>query len=112
MPSKGEMKKDLAAETKALRDNNIPEEKTHLLGKLRHKQYYKGLADTAEIDNVADVYADILTDAHELIAVDPIHYRSYHYTVSPDGKSFKRTKLKEKKGKWGLIWMREKNKKN
>lgn len=99
MPSKEEMEKDLAIETKALRDNNIPEERTHLLGKLKHKKYYKELADTAEIENVDDVHADILTDALDLIAEDPINFRSYHYTISPNKKKFKRTKPKDIKGK-------------
>lgn len=98
MPSKEEMEIDLAIETKALRDSNIPEERTHLLGKLKHKKYYKDLADTAEIENVDDVHADILTDGLDLIAEDPINFRSYHYTINPDKKTFKRTKPKEKRG--------------
>lgn len=94
MPSKEEMEKDLAAETRALRYNNIPTKRTHLLDKFRFKKYYNELAVTAEIDNVDDVYADILTDAHGLITQDPINFRNCHYILSPGRKTFKRLPLK------------------
>lgn len=94
MPSKEDMKKDLAAETKALRDSNIPADKTHQMGKLRHKKYYKELAETADVDNFADGYANLATDTFELIGEDPINYRSYDYTLSADRKTFERTNPK------------------
>lgn len=103
LPTKEEMEKDLEAETKALRDNNIPVERTHMLGKPRHKQYYKDLAVTAGVENVPDVYADILTDALEVLEQDPIGFHDNQYTLSKDKKTFERKKLKRTKRKISQI---------
>lgn len=57
--------------------------KAHLLGP-EQKQYYKDLAETAGIENIPDVLADIHIDSDKDLDNIPSQFRKYKYTIIDD----------------------------
>lgn len=79
------MRADVEAQTKALRAKGIPEHYIHYLGK-EQQNYYKQLADTADIENIPDVIAEIHLDALDEGVKNPKAFRDFRYTI--DGNKF------------------------
>lgn len=90
LPSKWEMLTDMHTKYQNLRTMGKRNRYIHNLGTLQ-KQYYHELADTAEIEGIPDVLADIHVDSDAILESSPFEFRKYKYTVLDD-KSFIREK--------------------
>lgn len=58
---------------------------THYLGP-EQKDYFKQLADAADIENIPDVIAAMHFDSRATMVHDPAEFRNYKYIIDSDQK--------------------------
>lgn len=83
LPSKEAMLTDMRANTQIQWNKGYKKHQTHYLG-AEQKEYYRQLAETAEIENLPDVVAAIHFDSRQTMAKDPLNYRKYRYHIVDD----------------------------
>lgn len=93
LPSKWEMLTDMQTKYQKLWIKGARKRYVHNLGS-EQKQYYHELANTADIDGIPDVLADIHVDSDEILESAPFEFRKYKYTVIDD-KTFIREKYEK-----------------
>ncbi|XP_031624229.1 senecionine N-oxygenase-like [Contarinia nasturtii] len=75
--------------------NSAPvKSKPHFLA-LDQKRYNNDLAETAGIENMKEVYSDILADQVRTFKMDPIGFRNYDYIIHDDGKTFDKVDIRQ-----------------
>lgn len=91
LPSKSEMLTDMQIELQKHRGKGYGKRYTHYLG-VEQKEYFKQLADTAEVEEIPEVLADMHFDSRATMKSAPSQFRKYKYIIIDD-KTF--TKEKE-----------------
>lgn len=83
LPPKEVMLQDMRANTQMHWNKGYRKHQTHYLGP-EQKEYYRQLAEIAEIDNLPDVLAAMHLDSRQTMARDPLNYRKYRYHIVDD----------------------------
>lgn len=83
LPSKYDMLNDMWTQTENHWNKGYRVHYSHYLG-AEQKEYYKQLADTANIENIPEVIGNIHWDSHFDALNNPTGYRNYKYIILDD----------------------------
>lgn len=83
LPSKYDMLNDMWTRTENHWNKGYRVHYSHFLGP-EQKDYYKQLADAADIENIPDVIPNIHWNSHDEAIANPNGYRNYKYTILDD----------------------------
>lgn len=78
------MLKDTEIDEEDRKSRNLPKKKSHFLGVDRHAEYYKDLAETADIQGMKPVIPKIFNKTVARIFENFNTYRSYNYKIVDD----------------------------
>lgn len=93
LPSKHEMLDDMHTQTQKHWNKGYRKRYTHYLGP-EQKEYYQQLAETAGVENVPDVLADMHFDSRAAMVRAPSQFRKYKYIIV-DEKTFRKEKCED-----------------
>lgn len=90
LPSREEMLADSEDQLKKRLTLGWPKKKGHSIGGPLQREYFNDLSQTANIENVREIYLKIYDDSSIRRAEDPINYRNDVYTII-DEQQFERS---------------------
>lgn len=93
LPSKSEMLADMQKQTQTHWNKGYRKHYSHFLGP-EQKEYFKQLSETAEVENIPDVFADMHFDSRATMMRAPAEFRKYNYIIIDD-KTFRKEKAEE-----------------
>lgn len=93
LPSKHAMLTDMQAQTQIHWNKGYRKHYTHYLGS-EQKEYFKQLAETAEIEKVPDILPAMHYDSRMTMVGAPAEFRKYKYIIVDD-KTFRKEKEEE-----------------
>lgn len=83
LPSKETMLMDMRANTQIHWNKGYKKHQTHYMGP-EQSDYYRQLAEAADIENVPNVYSAIHFNSRQTMVTDPLNYRKYRYHIVDD----------------------------
>lgn len=93
LPSKSDMYADMQIRMQKHYEKGYGKRYTHYLG-IEQKEYFRQLSETAGIENIPDVLADMHTDSRATMQRAPSQFRKYKYFIIDD-KSFTKEKYED-----------------
>lgn len=85
------MLKEMKSKLKSHWKKGFTQRESHNIGPFQ-KEYYKELADTANIIPIPQIYVNILYDGIDTIKAKPLKYRNYKYVVISEVLGFDKVK--------------------